>query len=80
MPTIDIESLRVSLDQAAVGLKKVAWRRMFGCDAVFADGTIFGLIWKEGRIGLKLPDAAEFEDAIRVRTTLSEGMGSGRGG
>lgn len=34
---------------------------MFGCDAVFAEGRIFGLVWKEGRIGLKMPDPALYK-------------------
>lgn len=37
---------------------------MFGCDAFFADDAIFGLIWKTGRIGLKLPDRAHYEELL----------------
>ncbi len=40
---------------------------MFGCDAVFADSTIFGLIWKAGRIGIKLPDEAEFGSLMSMK-------------
>lgn len=46
--------LRTLLEEATVGCKGVSWRRMFGCDAVFVNGHIFGLIWKKDRLGLKL--------------------------
>ena len=29
---------------------------MFGCDAFLAGGAIFAMVWREGRIGLLLPD------------------------
>lgn len=50
--------LKGLLDTAAEPLAGVTWRRMFGCDAAFARDQIFGLIWKDGRIGLKLPEAS----------------------
>ena len=40
---------------------------MFGCDAYFKDGTIFALIWKEGRIGVKLPDDASYAELAKVK-------------
>ena len=45
----DTETLRGALEQAVEGLAYIGWKRMFGYDAVFRDGTIFALIWKEGR-------------------------------
>ena len=59
MPASLIE-LKDFLGSIAQPLPKVTWKRMFGCDAVFADGIIFGLIWKEGRIGLKLLNDSDF--------------------
>jgi TfoX/Sxy family transcriptional regulator of competence genes len=44
------------LEEAAAPLPGVAHKRMFGCDALFAEGNIFGMIWKEDRIGLKFPN------------------------
>ncbi len=29
---------------------------MFGCEALFANANIYALVWKDGRIGLKIPD------------------------
>lgn len=53
--------LRSLLDEATEKLGGVSARRMFGCDALFAKDAIFALVWKEGRIGLKLPDASLFQ-------------------
>lgn len=47
----------------ASGLSGVTRRKMFGCECFFRDGTMFGLIWKDGRIGLKFPDDATFKEA-----------------
>ena len=55
MHTLLLE-LRSRLDQAAGGLPDVTVRRMFGCDAFLARGAIFAMVWREGRIGLRLPD------------------------
>ena len=40
----------------AANLPRVTTRRMFGCDAFLAGGAIFAMVWREGRIGLRLPD------------------------
>jgi TfoX/Sxy family transcriptional regulator of competence genes len=61
---MDLEHLRISLQQVMSDLEGVTWKKMFGCDAAFRDGTIFALVWKEGRIGLKYLDDDEFEVRI----------------
>jgi TfoX/Sxy family transcriptional regulator of competence genes len=43
----DTETLRGALEQAVEGLAYIGWKRMFGYDAVFRDGTIFALIWTQ---------------------------------
>jgi TfoX/Sxy family transcriptional regulator of competence genes len=55
MGTLQIE-LRSCLEALTEPLTRVSTRRMFGCDAFLAGGTMFALVLKEGRIGLKLPD------------------------
>ena len=55
MRTLLLE-LRSRLDDATASLPHVTVRRMFGCDAFLADGAIFAMVWREGRIGLRLPD------------------------
>lgn len=57
----DLAPLRGALEASIGGLSKVTWRKMFGCDAAFAGDAIFGLIWKEGRIGVKLTDGEDYE-------------------
>lgn len=51
---------------AASDLSPVSRRRMFGCDAYFAGDQIFGLIWKEGRIGVRLPETAAFDELMAL--------------
>lgn len=48
------------LETATAGLPGVHKKRMFGCDALFADAEIFALVWKTGRIGVKLTDPADY--------------------
>lgn len=55
-----------SLETAARGLRLVTRKKLFGCEALFADGTMFALVWKTGRIALKLRD----EGARRELTAL----------
>lgn len=56
MRTLLLE-LRSQLETLTGGLSRVTIRRMFGCDAFLAGGAIFAMVWREGRIGLRLPDA-----------------------
>jgi TfoX/Sxy family transcriptional regulator of competence genes len=56
----DLAFLLELLEGATKRLPGVARKRLFGCDALFVDGAIFALVWKEGRIGLKFPEPAAF--------------------
>ena len=64
---MDLKQLKVRLQLACVGFEGLIWNRMFGCDAVFRSKQIFGLIWKESRIGLRYPESNEFEQRIRLK-------------
>lgn len=66
------------LDEVTGSLRGVSARRMFGCDALFADGAIFALIWKTGRIGLKLPDAALYAQLLAEPGTEPWAPGEGK--
>lgn len=55
MGTLMVE-LKTCLEELTRPLPHVSLRRMFGCDAFLARGTMFALVLKEGRIALKLPD------------------------
>jgi TfoX/Sxy family transcriptional regulator of competence genes len=56
MPSPQHEYLQSLLDESSASLPGVTYRRMFGCHAAFANGAVYGLIWKTGRIALKFPD------------------------
>lgn len=52
------------VEEITASLPDVSRRRMFGCDAYFAGDRIFALLWKTGRIGLKLPDPAAHAELL----------------
>ena len=59
------EDLRDLVDDASAALPAVERKRMFGCDAWWAAGKIYALVW-DGRIGLKLPDPAEYATVMAM--------------
>jgi len=59
--TPDRSKLLATLRDAAAKLREVEEKKMFGCEALFTNGAIFALVWKTGRIGVKLPDPARYE-------------------
>jgi TfoX/Sxy family transcriptional regulator of competence genes len=61
-----LEELGAALDRAAAGLMGVTKKRMFGCDGLFANGNVFGLVWKEGRIGVRLPNEIAYAEAMKM--------------
>lgn len=52
----DLARLKAVFDGSMAGLDGVEPKRLFGCDAYFVNGNIFALVWKEGRLGLRLTD------------------------
>ena len=64
---------------AVDGLRGVTDFKMFGCRCLRADGTIFALVWKDGRIALKLPVSASAllgEPGARPWTIGAKKMGA----
>lgn len=59
-----IEKLENMLDTAASGLTKVTEKKMFGCHALFTNENVFGLVWKHGRLGVKLPDEKVYQSLM----------------
>ena len=55
-----IQELESALNATAASLPKVTSKKMFGCFALWADGNVFALVWKHGRIGVKLPQATDY--------------------
>src|SRR5438067_1477230 len=66
MPAGELARLHDIVEELSDDLPMVAQRRMFGCDGFFADQTIYALIWKTGRIGLKLPNEELFEQLMSM--------------
>ena len=62
-----LAALGQRLDTAAAGLEGVRSQKMFGCYALMARDTIFGLVWKEGRIGVKLRDASDYDTLMKEK-------------
>ena len=58
----DLSRLKALFDGAMAGLDGVVAKRLFGCDGYFVGGNIFGLVWKEGRLGLRLDDEAAYAE------------------
>jgi TfoX/Sxy family transcriptional regulator of competence genes len=61
MPKELISDLEKVLAVAADGLAKITNKKMFGCYALWANGNVFALVWKHGRIGLKLSDEKSYQ-------------------
>ncbi len=55
-----IPELEEILNSVANKLPKVSSKKMFGCHAMWADGNVFAMVWKHGRIGVKLPEEKQY--------------------
>jgi TfoX/Sxy family transcriptional regulator of competence genes len=61
-----ISKLEAILNAATVGLAKVESKKMFGCHALWAHGNVFALVWKHGRVGLKLPNELSYSALMKI--------------
>lgn len=61
--TAELEGILTSI---TADFSNVTAKKMFGCHALWAKGNVFALVWKHGRIGLKLPDDASYSELIGV--------------
>ncbi len=61
-----IAELEKALAAAAKGLSQVTDKKMFGCHALWVNGNVFALVWKHGRIGLKLPDEKSYQTLMSL--------------
>jgi TfoX/Sxy family transcriptional regulator of competence genes len=60
-----IAKLEEVLNSVASGLTKVDSKKMFGCHALWANGNVFALVWKHGRIGFKLPEDSQYQSLLK---------------
>lgn len=63
----ELEFLRERLESAIGARKDVTRKRMFGCEAYFRDDRMFALVWKEGRIAVKLPDEESYAALAKLK-------------
>ncbi len=68
--------LKQMVDQTALGLSAVSHRKMFGCDAWFSRGQIFSLIWKTGRVAVRLPENGAYGEAMALDGAEVWGVGA----
>lgn len=61
-----IPALEKLLASATESLPQVSSRKMFGCHALWAKDNVFALVWKQGRIALKLPDEGSYQALISM--------------
>jgi TfoX/Sxy family transcriptional regulator of competence genes len=59
-----IVELERALDKATKDLTQVIRKKMFGCHALWANDNVFALVWKHGRIGVKLPDEKYYKTLL----------------
>lgn len=63
----ELQHLKELVEEHAGALPGVSTRKMFGCEAFFREGSIFGLVWKDGRIGLKFQEDASLHQAMGLK-------------
>jgi TfoX/Sxy family transcriptional regulator of competence genes len=66
MAKASIPELEALLNSATAHLPKTASKKMFGCHAIWAKENVFALVWKHGRIGVKLPDEGAYKKLMSL--------------
>ncbi len=61
-----IEELEIIVNKLTTGIPKVTGKKMFGCHALWANGNVFALVWKHGRIGVKLTENSDYEKLMKL--------------
>jgi TfoX/Sxy family transcriptional regulator of competence genes len=60
MATATFPELEENLGIATKSLPDVTSKKMFGCHALWVKDNVFALVWKQGRIGFKLPNESQY--------------------
>ena len=61
MSTEKILELESLVNAATSKMQKITSKKIFGCHAVWVNENVFALVWKHGRIGVKLPVEKSFD-------------------
>jgi TfoX/Sxy family transcriptional regulator of competence genes len=67
MPNHDLVVLEEILNKATANMDDVTSKKMFGCHAVWVRENVFALVWKHGRIGVKLPDEKSYQTLMATK-------------
>lgn len=62
-----IAELEQILSSATEDLPNLSAKKMFGCQAFWANGNVFALVWKQGRLGVKLPNEDSYDDLMKLK-------------
>lgn len=60
-----IPELEEILNSITAHFSDVTSKKMFGCYAQWTNENVFALVWKTGRIGLKIPDQKDYETLMK---------------
>jgi hypothetical protein len=63
---VSLEVLRETLEGVASGLSGVTRDRVLGCDGLCAGGSAFAVVWRDGRIGVRLPNEIAWAEAMKM--------------
>jgi TfoX/Sxy family transcriptional regulator of competence genes len=66
MAEASIEDLELLLKTLTKSFEDVTAKKMFGCYALWVKDNVFALVWKEGRIGVKLPSDTSYSTLMRM--------------
>jgi TfoX/Sxy family transcriptional regulator of competence genes len=66
MKANSVEELQALVDGLIESLPNVTAKKMFGCPAYWASGNVFALVWKHGRIGVRLPSEGKYDSLMDV--------------
>lgn len=62
-----IAELELILNLTTKSLPDITSKKMFGCHAFWVNENVFALVWKHGRIGVKLPNEKSYEALMNLK-------------
>jgi hypothetical protein len=61
-----LKALEALLDSASRHLADVSTKRLFGYHALYRADAVFALVWKSGRIGMKIADPKRHQELMAI--------------
>jgi|SRR5665213_1398994 len=72
----EVLGLKAVIDGSMAGLEGVEAKRLFGCDGYFVNGNIFGLVWKDARLGLRFGNYESLNEVLSIAGAETWRMGN----